>query len=250
MVMIGFFDSGSGGLSVLSQFRKWAPEAGVVYFGDINNAPYGEKTPEELEALTMLGVDVLRQRGATALVSACNSVSTSILAGASGELPFVEMTIPTAQYMKQFRGKRFLLLATPATVASGIYSRALEGVVMLDTLGIPGLAGAIEFGESDEKVSSVLAEALTQKAGEKYDGIILGCTHYPLALPALAPVIYASFGELAVIDPGEPVAAAAADAFKSEDGGAMRFYISKESDAFRARLKALFPDGSYTVEVI
>ncbi|MFA6262701.1 MAG: glutamate racemase, partial [Bacteroidia bacterium] len=86
--MIGFFDSGSGGLSVLSHFVSLAPEADVVYFGDIANAPYGEKTAEELSALTARGVDVLRKHGAASVVSACNSVSTSILAGASGELPY------------------------------------------------------------------------------------------------------------------------------------------------------------------
>ncbi|MES2006691.1 MAG: glutamate racemase, partial [Patescibacteria group bacterium] len=81
--MIGFFDSGSGGLSVLSHFRRLAPKASVVYFGDIQNAPYGERSAEELASLTVLGVDVLRKHGATSLVSACNSVSPSILAGAS-----------------------------------------------------------------------------------------------------------------------------------------------------------------------
>src|SRR3569623_196797 len=183
--MIGFFDSGSGGLSVLTHFRKMAPTAGILYFGDILNAPYGEKTAEELGALTEFGVDVLRQRGATSIISACNSVSPSILAGASGEMPFVEMTTPTAAYMKQYEGKKFLLLATPATVASGIYARALEGIVALDSLGIPGLAGAIEFDEPKEKIASILKDALAEKKNQSYDGVILACTHYPLALEVL-----------------------------------------------------------------
>ncbi|HEV8677538.1 MAG TPA: glutamate racemase, partial [Candidatus Paceibacterota bacterium] len=102
--MIGFFDSGSGGLSVLSHFRKASPQAGVVYFGDILNAPYGEKTPAELEALTIKGVAALKGRGAQAIVSACNSVSPSILAGASGDLPSIEMSKPTAAYMARFSG--------------------------------------------------------------------------------------------------------------------------------------------------
>ena len=248
--MIGFFDSGSGGLSVLSHFRKLAPQAGVLYFGDILNAPYGEKSAEELAALTELGVEVLRSRGATAIVSACNSVSPSILAGASGELPFVEMTTPTASYIRQFAGKKFLVLATPATVASRIYENALKGIVELDSLGVPGLAGAIEFNEPEEKIASILLEALTQKQGQVYDGVILACTHYPLALSTLAPIIKDQFGDIAIIDPGEPVAADAANAFEAHGGGVMRFLISKESEPFRARLKNLFPDGSYTVEVI
>jgi glutamate racemase len=248
--MIGFFDSGSGGLSVLSHFKKMAPSAGVLYFGDIANAPYGEKTAEELSALTELGVDALRQRGATAIVSACNSVSPSILAGASGEMPFVEMTTPTAGYMRQYAGKRFLLLATPATVASGIYERALGGIVSLDSLGLAGLAGAIEFDEPQEKIASILKEALSAKNGERYDGVILACTHYPLALSVLAPILKEHFGEVPIIDPGEPVATDAARAFEKHEGGLANFFISKESEAFRARVAALFPEGSYSIEII
>lgn len=247
--MIGFFDSGSGGLSVLSQFRKLSPQADVVYFGDIQNAPYGERTAAELESLTILGIDVLRKRGATAVVSACNSVSPSILRGASGELPFVEMTTPTATYMQQWKGKTFLLLATPATVDSGIYERALEGIVTLTQLAVPGLAGAIEFGESDEKIATILKKAFEGHAA-KCDGVILGCTHYPLALSALTPVIKEYTGADLVIDPGLPVAEDAARAFEAHNNGTLVFLISKENTAFRARVASLFPEGSYTIELV
>jgi len=248
--MIGFFDSGSGGLSVLSHFRRLAPNANVVYFGDIQNAPYGERSAGELESLTVLGIDVLRKRGVTAVVSACNSVSPSILAGASGEIPFVEMTTPTAHYLEQYAGKKFLLLATPATVASGIYTRALDGIVTLDSVGVPGLAGAIEFGESDEKIAAMLKEALETKKGEHYDGVILGCTHYPLALTVIAPIIKEYVGTELIIDPGLPVATDAAVAFEQHGGGTTVFVISKENEAFKKRVEALFPGGNYTIEVI
>lgn len=248
--MIGFFDSGSGGLSVLSHFRKLAPKADVVYFGDVKNAPYGEKTAQELAALTVAGVELLHGRGASAVVSACNSVSTSILAGAAGELPFVEMSMPTAEYMKQFAGKRFLMLATPATVASGMYQHALEGVVSLDAVAVPGLAGAIEFGESGERIASFVRDALLQKKDEKYDGVILACTHYPLALSVIEPVIRETFGDIVLVDPGEPVAAVAASAFEAHTGGNTRFIISKENEAFRKKVAELFPEGNYTIEVI
>jgi glutamate racemase len=248
--MIGFFDSGSGGLSVLSHFRRLAPKADVVYFGDIKNAPYGERSAEELTSLTFAGAEVLRKRGALAVVSACNSVSTSILAGAASEMPFIEMTIHTAEYMKQYAGKRFLLLATPATVLSEIYLRAFGDTVILDSVGIPGLAGAIEFGEPDEKIRSLVTQAIETKKGMRYDGVILGCTHYPLALPVITPLIKENFGNAMIIDPGEPVAAAAANCFEVHGGGVMQFVISKENEAFRKRVAALFAEGSYTIEVI
>ncbi len=152
--------------------------------------------------------------------------------------------------MKQYAGKKFLLLATPATVASGIYAQALKDVVMLDSLGVPGLAGAIEFGESDEKVASLVALALQAKKGVQYDGVILGCTHYPLALSVLAPLIKEYVGTELIVDPGLPVAEDAAEAFEKHEGGVMQFLISKENESFRKRVAMLFPQESYTIEIV
>src|ERR1051325_8006466 len=111
--MVGLFDSGSGGLTVLTALRKQAPNADVVYFGDIAHAPYGIRSAENLAVLTHEGVRVLKSFGAEALVSACNSVSMSVLAGAAGDMPFIEMSLPTAEYLKRYPGQRFLLIATP-----------------------------------------------------------------------------------------------------------------------------------------
>jgi len=248
--MIGFFDSGSGGLSVLSHFRTLAPEADVIYFGDIKNAPYGEKSAEELSSLTRAGVAVLREAGATSIVSACNSVSTSILAGAAGDMPFVEMSIPTANYMQQFAGKRFLLLATPATVASRMYEHALVGVVSLDSIGVPGLAGAIEFGESSDSIATIVRGALAPKLGKQYDGVILGCTHYPLARTIIEPIIAELFGGAIIIDPGQPVAAEAAHVFAAKGSGSTRFIISKDSTTFRLRVGAMLQAHSYEMHIL
>jgi glutamate racemase len=248
--MIGFFDSGSGGLSVLSHFRRLAPAADAVYFGDIKNAPYGERSAEDLAALTIAGVEILRSHKAAAIVSACNSVSTSILAGASGDLPFVEMSMPTALFMKQYAGKKFLLIATPATIASGIYARALSGVVETEFLGVSELAGAIEFGESEEKIKDILTGALMLKKSAAYDGVILGCTHYPLALSMLSPVIEKECGTTLIIDPGLPVASEAAKRFSEEGSGKTTFLISKENEAFRKKVAEIFPDVEYSIEII
>ena len=76
--MIGIFDSGSGGLTVLKAIREVMPSADILYFGDIRNAPYGEKSREELSRLTVNSIRVLQARGATSIVSACNSVSASL----------------------------------------------------------------------------------------------------------------------------------------------------------------------------
>jgi glutamate racemase len=240
--MIGFFDSGSGGLSVLSAFRALAPRADVVYFGDITNAPYGEKPQAELVALTKAGIEKLREFGAMQIVAACNSVSASVLAGVAEDTPMIEMTAPTATYMTQYADKKFLLIATPATIASGIYDRALTSIVELDSLAIPGLAGAIEFDAPEAEVRAIVHSALSTKKSATYGGMILACTHYPLVFPILAKEAKEMLGITLVVDPAVAVAAEVANRFDIQGQGAMQFLISKESAIFRKRVADLFPN--------
>ena len=77
--MIGLFDSGSGGLSVLQAIRKRKPTTDVVYFGDIKHAPYGTRPEHELVHLTTDGLRTLRMFGAQEIVSACNTVAPTVL---------------------------------------------------------------------------------------------------------------------------------------------------------------------------
>lgn len=249
--MIGFFDSGSGGLTVLSAFLKVAPRADVVYFGDIVHAPYGVRPGGELAELTQSGVEFLRGKGAQSLVSACNSVSASVLAGAADDMPYIEMSTPTAQFLHAYAGKRFLLIATPATVESKLYEHAVGDAVSLDSLAIPDLAGAIEFGKSSEEIQHIVEEAFMQKKDEKYDGLILGCTHYPLVRGVIEETARKFFGQtLVIVDPAEAVAQEAAVRFDTQGEGKLAFYISQDSPMFRRRVSELFSDRHYTVSVI
>lgn len=247
--MLGMFDSGSGGLTVLHALREKAPRADIIYFGDIANAPYGEKSPEELAMLTRTGVALLRARGARAVVSACNSVSTSVLQGAAGETPFIEMSRPTAEAMRQYEGQRFLLIATPATVRSGLYQSALRDIVSIDALPIAGLAGAIEFGEPETTTARLLHEAFAPRRSGGYDGLLLGCTHYPLIRPQIETISREYFGELLVVDPAHAVAGQVCMAFDTKGSGATTLLISQESTPFRQRARNLVGPAA-SIEVL
>src|SRR3989344_6221172 len=123
--MIGIFDSGSGGLTVLKAVREEMPSADVVYFGDIKNAPYGSRSNSELSILTVRAIELLQKRGAESIVSACNSVSASLAVSLFDALSItptqlIEMVGPT---VASFRNSdaRILLCATPATIRSEVY---------------------------------------------------------------------------------------------------------------------------------
>ena len=252
--MIGFFDSGSGGLTVLKVVREVLPEADVLYFGDIKNAPYGEKSREELSRLTIEAIKMLQERGATSIISACNSVSASLAVSlfdifSLGPSQLIEMVGPTVAYFRD-SSARILLCATPATISSDIYSQAFTMVgKQIATVAIPELAGAIEFGESSEKVEAIIKKSFLGVDLKNFDVLVLGCTHYPLALAAFEKLIDGS--GVVLFDPAHAVAARARGLFwpREVGGGKTVFLISQDSEPFRARVASLFPAEAYTCTI-
>ncbi len=248
--MIGIFDSGCGGLSVLEALRGRAPQADIVYFGDIANAPYGNKTPEELAALVARGLRVLSDHGATELIAACNSVALSVLNGSVDHDRVIEMTRPTARMMRTHAGEHVLLLATAATVHSGIYRDALKPIVQLDECAVPELAGAIERGASKDEIAGIVRLTLEQHAKESYGGVLLACTHFPLVRDIIEKEANALWGNVRIIDPAVAVAEEALERFDTTGSGRVHFLISRDSHEFRNHIAPMYLNGSCTLEVL
>src|SRR3989344_2758356 len=184
LTMIGVFDSGVGGLTVLKAMRDAYPSIDVVYFGDTKNAPYGLRSREELSRLTVAGIGFLLEHGASAIVSACNSVSASLVLSLYevlplSNVPLIEMVGPCVNAFKGTNA-RVALCATTATVESGMYQNAFHMIGKdIITVAIPELAGAIEKGEGAEAYERYIRAAFAQVPADSYDILILGCTHYP-----------------------------------------------------------------------
>ncbi|MCX6787162.1 MAG: aspartate/glutamate racemase family protein [Candidatus Kaiserbacteria bacterium] len=251
--MIGIFDSGSGGLTVLKAIREQIPSADILYFGDIKNAPYGSKTNSELSALTVRAIELLQKRGATSIVSACNSVSASLavslfdtLSLAPGQL--IEMVGPTVSHFKN-SSARLLLTATPATIHSEIYQNAFHMIGKdIETVAIPDLAAAIEFGSSEKEIEDIIRDAFTEVQLNDFDELILACTHYPLVSHIFEKV----FGSVRLFNP----ALAVGERVKKQlwplevGDGTTRFVISKDSQSFRNRIAQFSLSGKSSVEVL
>lgn len=236
--MIGIFDSGSGGLTVLSKLRTLAPQADIVYFGDLLNAPYGNKSREELGALTVLGIQKLMDEGATDIVSACNSVSVSIVLPMFEilNLPranIVEMVGPTVSNFKGRKG-RVLIAATKATIESRVYQDGFKMVGLeADGVAIPELVALIEVGATGEVLTDTVVRALAPYIEGEHTHLVLGCTHYPLAHEAFVQALKLLGMKAQIIDPATAVATAVATRFNTAGSGSTRFFVSKESEAFR-----------------
>ncbi len=251
--MIGIFDSGSGGLTVLKAVRERLPSADVLYFGDIKYAPYGNRSRAEISLRTMHAVKTLVGEGATSIISACNSVSASLAISLFDSLELkpenlIEMVGPT---VSQFKGSsaRILLVATEATIRSEIYQNAFHMIGKdVAVLALPTLAGAIEEGASEEELLAIVRGAFSGIDLASIDAVVLACTHYPLALAAFREVL----GKVAIIDPAEAVADRVERLWWPREvrDGKTRYLITADSGPFRERVESLFPGTEKVVEVL
>lgn len=246
--MLGLFDSGSGGLTVAKAIRAQAPMVDMVYVGDIANMPYGSKTVEELEVLTLRSMKFLRNAGATHLVSACNSISVSVvrsliaLVGAKGST-ITEMVGPSIDALKQYVDKTIFVVATPATIFSGLYSKELQAFgVRTQSCALPDLARCIEDGEGEEVCRSLIARSLPDILAAKTDILVLGCTHYPFVRHLFEDELRKRGSEATIFDPAGEVAKAALFAHGSLGTGKTLVYTSKESPVFAKRVQQVFGD--------
>jgi glutamate racemase len=247
---IGVFDSGVGGLTVLHELLVRLPCEDFVYLGDTARFPYGERTPEELARFSSEIAEELLRRRAKLLVIACNSATAAALPIL--ERRMMETTLgvdvlgvvrPEAlRAVAATRNGRIGLLATPTTVASGSYERAVCAVdphVTLHPVACPELASIIQAGHQfDERAVASVREACAPLRAAEVDTVILGCTHYPLISPMLQRMLGPA---VTLVSSGGALARQVEHALSTrnpsnprEDGeGDYRFLCTGDTDAFR-----------------
>ena len=189
--LIGFFDSGMGGISVLHEARRVLPNEHFLFYGDNGNAPYGTKPLEEIRALCAAGIGKLLARDVKAIVIACNTATAAyadIVRAQHPELPIVGMepALKPAHFARH--GGKVLVLATKATLSLEKYER-LKARYGADVISVPG-TGLVELVERGMARSAEAREQvgrlLSPYAREQIDAIVLGCTHYPFLRDAIA----------------------------------------------------------------
>lgn len=189
---IGFFDSGSGGISVLKAFQQVMPSEDFLYFGDHQNLPYGDKDPGTIRELTKKACDRLAEQGIKALVVACNTASTATLDELVTRYPFPVLGIePPLQEASNLPGDgAILVMATPATLRSARF-RSLASAYheRFSPFPCPGLAELVE-AEDETAQRRYLKMRFAALPDRRIDAIALGCTHYPL----IKPLIVKAFG--------------------------------------------------------
>ena len=240
---IGIRDSGVGGLTVARRVRELLPAADILYFADTAHVPYGDKTPEQVRHYALSISRFLISQGAQMLVFACNTTSALALDSARGcfDVPIFGVIRPGAREAANLSSGKVGVLATAATVQSGVYTRVLHEYradLQIEEVGCPAFVPLVEAQQTQgvealEACKHYLAPL--QRFGA--DTVVLGCTHYPLLLPALQRVA----PEIRFIDPAMAVAGEVAAAVGKGAGGAgkARFFVSGERSGVENWIESL-----------
>ena len=244
---VAIFDSGVGGLTVLHECLVSLPHEDYTYLGDTARFPYGNRSQGELLLFARELASILLEEGAKLLVVACNSATAAALPALreelAGTVPVVGVVLPESRLAAAAtRNGRVGLIATPATVASGAYERALldasGGRAELHAVASAELAPLIQSGgEVDERTVDCVERACKPLRQADVDTVILGCTHYPLVRPLLQRTLgrnvsIVSSGEALASEIDRELEARHLDS-PAERRGTYRFLASGDPEAFR-----------------
>ena len=181
---IGVFDSGMGGLGVLKDFILQLPNERFIYYGDNANVPYGDKSRDQIIALSSQCCRFLIEKGAKLVVVACNTASAAAIdvLRAQFDLPIVAIEPATRPAAKLANGGKILVMATRNTLTLDHYQNRMAEIGIQDqviNLPCPQLVELVEAGELDTpRARDTIAILLEPFAREKIDVIVLGCTHF------------------------------------------------------------------------
>jgi len=185
--MIGIFDSGIGGLTVVKELIKELPTFDFVYFGDTARTPYGNKSNETIERYAREDVDFLLKQGAKLIIVACNSASTMFINGLKKEydVPIFEVITPAVEEAVRIsKNKKVGVIGTRATVNNNVYEQLIklqDGKMQVHHQACPLLVPLVEENWiAKPETRMILRKYLAPLKQKQIDTLILACTHYPL----------------------------------------------------------------------
>ncbi len=241
---IGVFDSGLGGLTVVSQIKKVLPAEEIIYFGDTARVPYGTKSKETVTRFSKENIRFLLRFKVKLIVVACNTASSLSLPALirSFNVPIIGVIKPGAHKALRITKRGPIgVIGTRSTITNGAYQGLLKSLlpgIEVIARPCPLFVPLVEEGWLDNSVtSSIVKNYLSDLKRKNIETLILGCTHYPL----LKPSIKRFMGKgIKLIDSARETAAAAKDAL--EERGLLsnrrsfrshRFYVSDEPSIFK-----------------
>jgi len=239
--VIGVFDSGFGGLTVLRELLKVLPGTDYLYFGDTARLPYGSKSAHTVARYAISSTQFLQVQGAEMLVIACNTATALALDAirAASTVPVIGVVEPGAERAAQIsKSRKAAVIATEATISSHAYQKALtrRGIEVAEK-ACPLLVPLVEEGWVEhpvtEQVAHVYLDDIFKDGARGADVLVLGCTHYPLIRPLLRRV---APPDVQIVDSAESTAHEVAQQMKdfgSRKSGSLRCFATDSVEKFR-----------------
>lgn len=184
---IAFFDSGLGGLTVLSEAMKELPQEDFLFYADTLHVPYGTKAKEDVKSYIHHAMETIMKEEVKAIVVACNTATSMAISDLRKAYPIpvigMEPAVKPAVEISRSSGKRILVLATPLTLKESKYRdlvRRVDSMHIVDSLPLPELVEHCEALNFDQKVmNAYFTKQFESFDMNEYGTIVLGCTHYP-----------------------------------------------------------------------
>lgn len=247
--MIGVFDSGIGGLTVVRAMLDLLPEYDITYLGDTARTPYGSKSAETIIKYSLNNTDFLVRRGAQLIVIACNTASSyareSVQAHYAQEgLPVFEVIGPGADLaVQRSRKLRIGVIGTSGTITSGVYREKIHAIrpeAQVFMTPCPLLVPLVEEGWLHRRETTMIIRKYLRPLKDKQiDTLILGCTHYPV----LRRIIQKKIGtNVVLVDSAEAIALQVRAFLDSERGrvvsrsdstGSCRIFVTDTAEQFQ-----------------
>lgn len=242
---IGLFDSGIGGTSIWKEIHQILPNENTIYLADSKNAPYGQKTKDEIVHLSEKNVEFLLNKNSKIIVIACNTATTNAIDYLRNKykVPFIglEPAIKPAALLS--KTGIIGVLATQGTLSSASYLKAeklFKNTQIINQIGFQ-LVSLIETGQiHSAKTKELLIKYLDPMVNKGIDHLVLGCTHYPYLIPIIEKIIPKN---IKIIDSGLAVAKQTKTVLtelnlinKSLESSINEFYINTDSSVLKTFL--------------
>ncbi|MEN9323829.1 MAG: glutamate racemase [Bacteroidota bacterium] len=246
---IGLFDSGIGGTSIWRAIHALLPHESTIYLADSIHAPYGEKSKEEILALSKKNTEYLLERGCKLIVVACNTATTNAIKElrALYDVPFIGIEPAIKPAALSSKTQTIGILATKGTLSSELFNKAVEvykTTTIVEQIG-HGLVELIEAGQLDSaELQEKLKSYLDPMIAANIDYLVLGCSHYPYLIPALKKILPSY---IQIIDSGEAVARQTQAVLKEKVGlhdssaSTQQFYTNTNPSVLSSLLGSNYP---------
>lgn len=256
---IGVFDSGIGGLTVVKEIIDILPNEDIIYFGDTQRVPYGNRSEETIKKFALECTNFLKDKNIKVLVIACNTVSAVALDLIIKKLPIytIGVIIPGSKSaIKVTKNKKIAVIGTNATISSRAYEKEIQKEnkkIEVFSKACPLFVPIAEEGLANSKIAKETVKYYLLELLEKdIDTIVMGCTHYPILEQTIKKVLK---NNISLVNPARETAKDVKEyLFKNEklstNSANYTFYVTDDKEKFKNNLTEIIDIKNPTIEKI